>query len=188
MDINKNLNIKAKKLAEFFGEVSDSLQSSRARDLFNSALEFLRPQHLSAGLRVARLNVTQVEVVVPSWKRNQTASGETDPGILTTAGVLGAQLLLRRLNQADLGNIEIEEIHLTRLSRLLSELRGRIEFSKLAQENFRAELKKKGAARLDLLMIFYDSFEKRMADLQINLLCKSVSSIAWKDSHESHSQ
>ncbi len=182
MDINKNLGRNLKKMAEIFGEVSESIHNHRARELLNSALEFLKPHHLALGLRISRLSTTRVEVVVPTRWKNQTDSGEIDPGILTTAAMMGSQLLLRRMDQPDLGPLALEEIHFVRLSRLTGELRGRLELSKLAQESFRAELKKKGFAKLELMMIFYDAFEKRLADCQMMFHCKAVNSIGWTDS------
>lgn len=192
MDINKkgtagsvtNFSRNLKKVAEIFGEVSESIQNQRARHLLTSALEFVKPHHLALGLRVSRLSTTRIEVVVPHRWKNQTDSGEIDPGILTTAATMGAQLLLRRMDQPDLGPLSLEEIHFHRLTRLNGELRGRLELSKISQEAFRAELKKKATAKLELTMIFYDAFEKRLADCQMIFHCKAVNSIEWSGDEE----
>lgn len=184
VDINKNLNRNLKKVAEIFADVSGSLQSPRARALFTSALEFVKPHHLALGLRVSRLSTSKIEVVIPDRWKNQVEGGEVDPGILTTTATMGAQLLLRRMDIPDLGPLFLEEVHLIRLSRLVGELRGRMELSKVAQEAFRAELKKKSDTKLELLMIFYDGFDKRLADCQLTYHCKAVSSLEWKDHNE----
>lgn len=183
VDINKNFNRNLKKMAEIFNDVSVSLQSPRARALFTSALEFVKPHHLALGLRVSRLNVTRIELVVPDRRKNLIAA-EMDPGILVTAAGMGAQLLLRRMDQPDLGVVELKEAHLNRLTRLQGELRGRLEFPKISQETFRAELKKNKMATLELLMIFYDAFEKRVADCQLIYHCGAVSPLEWKDRYE----
>lgn len=182
--MNRNL----KKLGEIFEEVSGSFQNHRARAFLTSALEFIKPHHLALGLRVSRLSTSKIEVVVPDRWKNQTDNGEIDPGILTSAAVMAAQLLLRRMDIPDLGPLALEEMHFVRLSRLTGELRGRLELAKLSQEAFRAELKKNSTAKLELMMIFYDGFEKRLADCQLIYHCKAVNSLEWKDSHERSQQ
>ncbi|PWU22086.1 MAG: hypothetical protein C5B49_01650 [Bdellovibrio sp.] len=180
-DFNKNFELNFKKMTELFSEVSDSLRSPQARALFASALEFLKPHHLALGLRVAKLSRTRLEVVVPHRWRNQLEAEELDPGILTTASAMGAQLLMRRMDLPDLGPMTIEEIHFFRHSKLAGDLRGRLEFSKLAQEAFRAELKKKTKTKLELLMIFFDQFDRRVADCQIVCHCTAVQSLGWSE-------
>lgn len=167
-------------LSELFGDVTETVQSPWAKAFLTSALEFFRPHHLALGLRISRLSTTHVEVLVPGNKRSLTDKLELDPGVLTTAAVLGMQLLLRRIDQPDFESFRIAEAHLLRWDDLAGELRGRLEFDKLSQEAFRAELRKTGFSELALEMNFFDEFEKRVASCSLVLLCRSSDQIPWK--------
>lgn len=173
-------------LTELLSEVSETVKSPRARAFLSSALEFVKPYHLALGLRVSRLSTTHVEVVVPAPKKAEDAfQSEIDPGVLTTAANLGAQLLLRRLDQPDLGVFTIQETRLTRLSDLDLQLRGRLEFTKLAQEALRADLQKNGSGEIELVMTFFNESEIRTADCSLTYLCRASDQISWKGTHGS---
>lgn len=172
-------------LTELLAEVRETVQSPRARAFLSSALEFLRPYHLALGLRISRLSTTRVEIVVSPREEQRESHREAsamniEPGALVTAATLAAQLLLRRMDQPDLGSLEIQEARLERLGEWSGELRGRLEFSKLAQETMRAELKKMGHAELDLTMSFFDVHEQRRADCQLKYLCQMADQLEWK--------
>lgn len=178
-------------MSELLSEISETVQSPRARAFLTSALEFVRPHHLALGLRVSRLSITHVEVVVPQQKPEYGENYGIDPGVFITAASLGAQLLLRRLDQPDLGAVMIRDAHFQALSPLNSELRGRLELTKLTQEALRAELKKKGSSELELVMSFFDESDRRAADCSILYLCRAADQISWtgtsKGSDESSS-
>lgn len=184
-DFNRNLPIKSKiSLARVFGavgEIVDSLQSRKTRALLNSALEFMKPHHLALGIRVARLSTTHVEVVVPVLSKTKTETGELDPGVLSSAALMSVELLMRRTDLSDLGEIELGQMQFSRLHPLRKEVRGRLELSKLAQETLRVDLRKNGSADLELLMIFFDEDDRRVADCQMNYRCQFVQKLDWKD-------
>ncbi len=166
------------------GEIVDSLQSRRARSLFNSALEFVKPHHLALGIRVARLSTTHVEVVIPILAKTKTETGELDPGVLTSAALMSVELLMRRTDLSDLGDMEMLELHFSRLLSMKREVRGRLELSKLAQETLRIDLRKSGQADLELQMIFFDADDRRVADCQLTYRCKFVQKLDWKVENE----
>lgn len=187
-DFNRKLAVKTgirwSQVFDAVGEIVDSIQGRRTRALLNSALEFVRPHHLALGLRVARLSTTHVEVVVPQLAKTKTESGETDPGVLTSAGLMAVELLMRRTDLVDLGEMELQDLHFNRLVPLKQEVRGRLELSKLAQETLRIDLRKNGESNLELQMIFFDADERRVADCQLNYRCKFVQKLNWKDQDE----
>lgn len=184
-DFNRNLPIKSKiSLARVFGavgEIVDAIQSRKTRALLNSALEFVKPHHLALGLRIARLSTTHVEVVVPVLAKTKTETGELDPGVLTSAALMSVELLMRRTDLSDLGDLELGQIQFSRLAALKQEVRGRLELPKLAQEALRVDLRKQGRADLELQMIFFDEDDRRVADCQMNYQCKFVQKLDWKD-------
>jgi len=185
-DFQQDINKKFKLLSEVLSEVSVTVQSPRARALLTSALEFIKPHHLALGLRVSRLSTTRIEVVVPVPERQSVYAGDSnmDPGILTTAAVLGSQLLLRRLDQPHLGASFVRETHFRWVGTVSSDLRGRLELVKLAQESLRAELKKNGRAEIDLVMSFFDDSERLVAECSLQYLCHAADQISWKGSNE----
>lgn len=193
-DINKKFEIlKEMDRAQLFrGLVQDisqwveTMQTPWAKHLLSSALEFVRPHHLALGLRFSRLSTTHVEVVVPKQVGFTSERDVADPGVYTTAAALGAQLLMRRLDLSDLGPLHLKDLHLQILGLESGEVRGRMEFTKLAQEALRVELKKKGFAQLDLMMSFFDESEKRIADVTLNYGCQSADQLGWKGSNEHH--
>ncbi|MBX3016497.1 MAG: hypothetical protein KF767_01310 [Bdellovibrionaceae bacterium] len=186
-DINKKFKLLTETMGEAIGEFSETLQSPRARALLSSALEFVKPHHLALGLRVSRLSTTRIEVVVPLKARApEMPTGEAseaimDPGVLTTAANLGAQLLLRRQDQAELGIGQISEAHLRFVGPVTSTLRGRLEFSKIAQESLRAELKKNGRAEIELVMAFFDDSERLVADCSLQYVARHSEQLTWTE-------
>lgn len=175
-DFQPDFNKKLKMLTELLTEVTETVQSPRAKAFLSSALQFVRPHHLSLGLRISRLSTTHVEVQVPLLGKSEAH----EAGTLVTAATLAAQLLLRRVDQPDIGPCEVQEVRFERLGALTSSLSGRLEFSKLAQENLRAELRKAGSAELELTLSFFDANERREADCTLKYLCRSADQIAWK--------
>lgn len=187
-DFNRKLVVKTGiPWAQVLGSISDlveTIQHRKTKALLNSALEFVRPHHLALGIRVARLSTTHVEVVVPVLSKTKTETGELDPGVLTSAALMSVELLLRRTDLADLGDVDLQEMHFAKILPLKNELRGRLEISKLAQESLRVDLRKKGEAQLDLQMIFFDPQDQRAADCQMNYHCKFVEKLDWKAPNE----
>lgn len=186
-DINKKFKLLSEAIGEFTESFSENLQSPRARALLSSALEFVKPHHLALGLRVSRLSTTRIEVVVPlRSKLPEMPAGEAsevfmDPGVLTTAANLGAQLLLRRQDQAELGIGQVAEAHLRFLGPIASTLRGRLEFSKIAQESLRAELKMNGRADIELVMAFFDDSERMVADCSLQYVARHSDQLTWTE-------
>lgn len=192
-DFQQDINKKFKLLSDLFGETlnefSETLRSPRARALLSSALEFVKPHHLALGLRVSRLSTTRIEVVVPLRAQSTgVPAGEAaadglalDPGVLTTAANLGAQLLLRRQDQAALGGGEVTEAHLRFLGPVRSTLRGRLEFPKIAQESLRAELGKNGRAEIELVMAFFDDSERLVADCSLRYVARDSDQLTWTE-------
>lgn len=197
-DFQQDINKKFKVLTQLLGEVSESVRSPRAKALLTSALEFVKPHHLALGLRVSRLSTTRIEVVVPIERRFKKSANQPpahlsaldmilDPGVLTTAAVMGSQLLMQRLDLPHLGLSQIRETHFRALGTMTSDLRGRLELTKLAQEALRAELKKNGSSEIELVMSFFDESERLVADCTLSFHCQAADQIDWKGSHESTS-
>lgn len=166
------------------GEIVDSLQSRKTRALLNSALEFVKPHHLAQGIRVARLSTTHVEVVVPLLAKTKTETGELDPGVLVSAALMSVELLMRRSDLSDLGDLELVQMQFSRLASLRKEVRGRLELSKISQEALRVDLRKTGQAEMDLQMIFFDEDDRRLADCHMSYRCKFVQKLDWKEQDE----
>lgn len=190
-DFNKKLAIRTGlagltglKWPEIFGtlgEIVESIQNRKTRAFLNSALEFLKPHHLALGLRISRLSTTHVEIVVPKMAKSLSSSGELDPGVVTSAALLAVELLMRRMGLDDLGELSLDDFTFNRNSPMTGEVRGRLEFGKLSQEAFRAELRKLGKSQLNLQMSFFDQDEKRVADFQGNFSCSFVQKLAWNE-------
>jgi hypothetical protein len=171
-DFQQDINKKFKLLGEVLIEFSESVQSPRARAFLSSALEFIKPHHIALGLRVSRLSTTRIEVVVPFQS--------VEPGVLTTAAVMGAQLLLRRLDQPQLGDSVMQETHFRFVAPVTSQLRGRLEFAKIAQESLRADLKRQGTTQVELVMAYFDESERLVADCTLLYQCRNSDQLTWK--------
>lgn len=184
-DFQQDINKKFKLLSEVLSEFSETVQSPRARALLSSALEFMKPHHVALGLRVSRLSTTRIEVIVPlrAWGRGlpvtEALEPAIDPGVLTTAATLAAQLLLRRQDQPELSAGQVTEAHVRLVAPVRSALQGRLEFSKIAQESLRAELKKNGRAEIELGMAFFDDAERLVADCSLQFVARNSDQLTW---------
>mgnify|MGYP001308271281 CR=1 FL=1 len=187
-DINKNLRLGVDQLTLFLSDFVATVQNPRTKRLLASALELVRPQHLALGIRVSRLSTTHVEVVVPNRRKNQTLAGELDPGVLVTASLLGADLLLSRMDQPHVLSPECQRVEWQKFRSLkgapLRELRGRLEITKLNQETLKLEIRKRGESHLELMMNFYDGEEQRVAECQMSFICREQNQLNWKDSSQ----
>jgi hypothetical protein len=189
-DFQQDFNRNFKKIAGLMGELADdltgSLDQAQMRRLLNSALDWVRPYHLSIGFRVRKLSRSQVEAVIPDRTHNLNSQNELEEGVVVSVAQQMAKLLIARWEVP----VEWEVVAMTfgKLHPLKSTLIARLQWEDLAREALRAELVAEATAEQEFFIHLYDLQDMRVADVQVTVKVRMPQSLTRKGSHGDHSE
>lgn len=167
-------------LQGFVDEAVLLIRSPRIRRSLSYALEWFRPHLRSMGVRISRLSLSQVEVVLPSLKRNSDERGDTLDGVVIAAA-LQAHRFLWQINSPE-GNVQfkITGLNWQAHGRLHGELRVRAELKDLTRENFLLELNSFKQSKQKMLLFVLSAEEQIRAELEVDAEFYLVESLDWK--------
>lgn len=170
--ITKNINNIAESL-------SKNLRTQGKYGL-NLALDFIRPYFLSLGLRVAKLNSTQVEIVIPYKIKNLSGLNGIHEGVLVSTLIEGVHTLWNRNRPEGNFKVLVMGLGFSFLKPLQSDLRLRIEMNEVSRENSLAQLQIAQQAEQEIIGKFYNQDEILVAEGQIQLKLTNTPEIEWK--------
>ncbi len=143
------------------------------REALSYFLDFFRSSTLGMGLRVAKINNTQIEMILPDRSRNLDEEGYFLESALMTAGIESFKLLW--LRHAPIGNFQfkIQKIHFEKVSSVLNEkkfksYRARFEIQSEQREMVLAQLRADQKALVEHKILYFDEKEALAAEMTLN--------------------
>ncbi|GEM_PF-1011144 len=145
-----------------------------SREALSYFLDFFRPSTLGMGLRVSKLNDTQIEVVVPKRPKNVDEEGDWLDSALITAGVESFKILW--LRHAPIGEFHFQidkVVYEKRKSEETQSLRVRYELSAEAREAALTELRSQSVTHVDSTLFIFDDKDAIVSEIKIVSRLKS---------------
>ncbi len=137
------------------------------RRILSSALDWVRPYHVSIGFRVRKLSRSQVEAVIPDRTHNRNGMGEIEEGVAISVAQQMTKLLVARWEVPV--ELELDQINFARLQPLKGDLIARVEWEDLSREALRADLIRNITTTQEFFVHISDAQEMRVADIQVTL-------------------
>lgn len=145
-----------------------------SREALSYFLDFFRSSTLGMGLRVSKLNDTQIEVVLPKRARNLDEDGGWLDSSVITAAVESFKILW--LRHAPIGEFHfyIEKlVYEKRRSETSDTLRVRYELSSESREGALTELRAHGVTRIETSLFVFDEKETIISEVKFVTQLKS---------------
>jgi len=146
-----------------------------SREALSYFLDFFRPSTLGMGLRVSKMNDTQIEVVIPKRPRNLDEDGEWLDSAIITASVESFKILW--LRHAPIGEFSFQidkVVYEKRKTEETDSLRVRYELSAEARESALTELRSNSASNVDTTLFIFDDKDAIVSEVKIVAKLKSA--------------
>lgn len=153
-----------------------------SREALSYFLDFFRSSTLGMGIRVSKLNDTQIEVVLPKRPRNLDEDGGWLDSSIITASVECFKILW--LRHAPIGefHFEVEKISYEKRKNEHSEsLRIRYELSTEVREAALTELRVNSGTLVDTSLFVFDDRESIVSEIKIVTRLKSALQLKEKN-------
>lgn len=145
-----------------------------SREALSYFLDFFRPATIGMGLRVSKLNDTQIEVVIPKRPKNTDEEGQWLDSALITAGVESFKILW--LRHAPIGefSFQIDKIvYEKRKTEDTDALRVRYELVAEARESALTDLRSSSITNVDTNLFIFDDKDAIVSEIKISAQIKS---------------
>lgn len=145
-----------------------------SREALSYFLDFFRSSTLGMGIRVSKLNDTQIEVVLPKRPRNLDEDGGWLDSAAITAAVESFKILW--LRHAPIGEFHFEIAKLAyekRKNELSETLRVRYELATESREMALTELRANSQVYVDTSVFVFDEKEAIVSEIKIGATLKS---------------
>lgn len=179
-NFNKITKADFKPIQRVLEDVADGLKSPRARRVFNSALDYLRPYVQSLGLRITSLTRHRVEVLLPAKMRNLDEQNQVLEGAVISAATHAFRLLWNENKLEGDFQLQITSVHLQKQKVLQGDLRLRWELSELHRESIFAELIGQKRSRQETVIGVYNQDDMLVAQVDLKAEISLTEMLEWK--------
>ena len=142
------------------------------REALSYFLEFFRPATIGMGLRIAKINDTQIELIIPDRHKNKDEEGYFLDSALTTSGVESFKLLW--LRHAPIGefHFKIQKMTFEKMGNAFNEkkintVRVRFELPAEFREGALAQLRSEQKTVVDHKISFFDENDSLFAEMSL---------------------
>lgn len=153
-----------------------------SREALSYFLDFFRPSTLGMGLRVSKLNDTQIEMVLPKRPKNVDEEGNWLDSCIVTAAVESFKILW--LRHAPIGEFHFHIDKLSYEKRKDDEgdtLRVRYELSAEAREAALTELRSQTVTNVETQLFIFDDKDAIVSEVKIVARLKSALQLKEKN-------
>ncbi|MBL7543112.1 MAG: hypothetical protein JNL11_04810 [Bdellovibrionaceae bacterium] len=153
-----------------------------SREALSYFLDFFRPATLGMGLRVSKLNDTQIEVVLPKRPKNLDEDGQWLDSAMITASVESVKILW--LRHAPIGDFQFQIDKLSyekRKDDQSDNVRVRYELSAETRESALADLRSQSLSNVETQLFIFDDKESIVAEVKIWARMKSALQLKEKN-------
>lgn len=153
-----------------------------SREALSYFLDFFRPSTIGMGLRVSKLNDTQIEMVIPKRPKNVDEDGNWLDSAIITASVESFKILW--LRHAPIGEFHFFVDKLKYEKRKDDEsdtLRVRYELSPESREAALTDLRSQSLAQIETQLFIFDEKDSIVSEIKISARLKSALQLQEKN-------
>ena len=178
--MNKNFSKITGLVGSVVHDLSEQVQSPRARRALSSALDLVRPHFVSLGVRISVLSSSQIELLLPRKKRNLDEHGQILMGVQISAAIEAYKLLWKRNAPDGEFQVTIRGVQARILRPTQSAIKIRGELSEVAREARWAELAKSKKSRHEITLHLFDDQEQICGEVDIQSDLSLQEFLEWK--------